>query len=530
MLNKQQQKVVDSKSKNLLVLAGAGTGKTHVMLSRVSRLVKDGVNPHNILVLTFTNAAAFEMEDRYKSQHKRRIPPTFNTFHAFCYKLIVDNEKIRKLIGYTDVPTIPDEGQLKNIDIKVRQQLGTKLSNDKLQGKKTLSMKEQFDYDLYWKKFKQLLKIDNFITFDIMCYDVCILFAEDNPIIEEYKSRFKYIFVDEFQDTDSKQWDFVHSFNDANICVVGDIFQGIYAFRGGDSSIIKSLATDKNWETIRLIENYRSTIQICNFANQINIDAYDAYRLDLESIKEGDDVVVLDSPQTSFPNPKLFSLISEITSDTSNEIAIIVRTNAEVYAIKHILDSLEVVYNTNNDTTVQDCINILKSVLDDDYMVGWLSTKLNVSKYTEWVKLCSWDEDYKKFEKFHELYYNQMYIHNIINKVSIIRKILRTEDLLTYQKCMEIIKELGLPNIVINTTAIDPIDIVNYLIGIAENSKESNIYCGTIHSVKGLEYDIVHVLGVDGDSFSIRSEEMRNLYYVACTRAKSKLYVYRGGN
>ena len=524
-LNKGQYAAVHSDASKLLILAGAGTGKTYTMLSRISRLVSEGVNPHDILVLTFTNAAAFEMEERYKMNHKGRVPPSFSTFHAFCYRLIVNDDEIRNLVGYTDVPSIPDEHILKEVDTSVRQQCGTKLSSVKISGKGTLTMKEQFEFDLYWKKFKQVLKQRNLITFDIMCYDVCKLFTDFNPVTDKYKDTYKHIFVDEFQDTDPKQWAFVSSFKDANVFIVGDVFQSIYGFRGADSSIIKGLSTNKDWETIRLVENYRSTKQICNYANRINIDAFDSYRLDLESIRDGEDVCILETPYTSYVNPWLREVIADITLNLFGTVAILARTNAEVNNVKRILDDMGVMYNTNNNE--EHVVGILKSVLDNEYMVGWLSTKLNSTRYVEWIKLCTWDEKYKTFDEFYTLYYNQMYIHEIINTVSTIRRILRDEKLLPYQRCVEILKELGLDNILVNTRATDPRDLVDHLIELCRKSSDSSIYVGTIHSVKGLEYDIVHLLGVDGESFQIRGEEMRNLYYVGVTRAKSKLYVYK---
>ena len=524
MLNKGQQLAVDSTSKRILCLAGAGTGKTHTMLSRISRLVSDGVNTHDILVLTFTNAAAFEMLERYKLQHPRKVTPTFSTFHAFCYKLIASDEGVRKSLGYTSTPSMPDEDQLKQIDISVKQQCGITLTKGKLEGKLSLSPKERFQFDLYWKKFKQMLRQQNLITFDIMCYDVCKLFVDKSELVQRYIAQYKYIFVDEFQDTDTRQWEFVCAFNDANIFVVGDVLQAIYQFRGADNSIIKKLADDESWETLRLVYNYRSTKQICKHANNINKGETTNYKLDLVSDVDGDLVRTLDCPNLERVSAEGLELIQNIKDNMEGTCAILCRANSQVHTVKDMLDQLNISYNSNVDNT--EVMNILKCVMSNEFMVSWLSTMLRSEKYIEWIKLSAVDETYSTFEGFYELYGNQFGIRSLIKKISFIRNILHDKGQLPYKQCVDILHCLGIRDLIVNTTATAPSEIVAYLIDLVSEVKDSDLYVGTVHSVKGLEYDEVHVLGVESISFRIDSEELRNIYYVGCTRAKSRLSVY----
>jgi DNA helicase-2/ATP-dependent DNA helicase PcrA len=531
-LNKEQELAVNSRDKRILCLAGAGTGKTYSMISRINRLVdEDKVSTSNILVLTFTNAAAAEMTARYQRDHKGKLSPNFCTFHSFCYQLIARDVNIRNAIGYTEVPTIPTEVQLKSLRVKIKQKLGIKLSDAKLEGDLTLTAKEKFEYDLFWKQFKKSMKQEGYITFDMMCYDVCKLFVDDADVVQSYKNIYKYIFVDEFQDTDKKQFDFISSFTHSDLFVIGDVKQAIYSFRGADSSIIKSLAKDDEWTTIRLVHNYRSTKQICDFANQIGVSDKDpAYNIDLESDVEGNQVHVCPGVETKLANHQLKDCIANAIIDRdefSGTLALLARTNAEVTTIKQILNNLNVTYTTNNKST--DAPDILKSALDDNYMVLWLSTKLNADKYTEYIRLCALDECYKQLDNFLELYRNNWTIYKCADKVYRIRQILDS-DQLPYQKCMQIISELRLHNEIINIVSNDSTDIIDYLIEIAEKdiNKDALIYTGTIHSVKGLEYDTVLLFGVDSDSFRLTTEENRNLYYVGATRAKSELYVFQG--
>lgn len=203
------------------------THNTHCMISRISRLVDEGVDVSNMLVLTFTNAAAREMKERYIKLHPGTTTPKFCTFHAFCYSLIARDSNIRLSTGYKSnvIPNIPSDEELRKIETMCKKQCGVKMSDEKLKGKQPLTKQEQFFYDIYWKHYNKLMRMNNYITFDIMCNDVCRLFNENSPYVDTYKRQYTYIFVDEFQDTDPLQWKFVSSFKDANKFVVGDAKQ-----------------------------------------------------------------------------------------------------------------------------------------------------------------------------------------------------------------------------------------------------------------------------------------------------------------
>lgn len=223
MLNEQQLAVVNSTANRILCLAGAGAGKTHTMIERIFKLVSDGVNPESILVLTFTNAAAAEMKCRYLNKCKSEKTPEFRTFHSFCYNLICTDEEVRHAIGYMDVPSIIQDVTYKKFQTQVKTELHIKLSDEIINGKKkSLSVSEQSSLDLFNKRLRKLLIQSSLITFDILCYDICKLFQTHHWAIFPYTLKYKYIFVDEFQDTDPKQWEFVSSFEDAKLFVTGD--------------------------------------------------------------------------------------------------------------------------------------------------------------------------------------------------------------------------------------------------------------------------------------------------------------------
>lgn len=531
-LNTEQKNAVYCNDRKILCLAGAGTGKTHSMISRIERLVSEGVSPVNILVLTFTEKAAFEMSERYIKNNKSAITPKFCTFHSFCYSLIIDDINIRNHLGYTAPPSVVDDEEYKQIMSKLKLKLGLKISDKKLFGDGALSLKEKYEYDLLKKALTNQLIKDNLITFDTMCYSICELFKSNNPLVEKYKSRFKYVFVDEFQDTDPKQYDFITSFTNANLFVVGDIQQAIYGFRGADSSIIKSLADSNEWTTIKLIHNYRSTKQICDFSNEIckinNTNINSNYVIDLEADRNGSEVFV--DAVESFDRVKYILREKLLQSGLVGSTAILVRTNSEVSLIKRTLDALKIHYSTNKNKD-EDIEKILKSSIDDEYALKYLSSQLNSSKYSEYMRLSLYDEAYTTLPEFLTLYCNE---YNVNIKYGIIRKVksaLNAPFTTPYQKCLNICRILNIPSSVkdLKLTGSDNENIINTILSVLNSDTSAyDIYVGTIHSSKGLEYNNVLLFGASGSKFKLTTEENRNIYYVGCTRAKDNLFIYRG--
>lgn len=525
-LNAQQQKAVDLNDDKILCLAGAGTGKTHSMIARISRIVSEGVDPSSILVLTFTNAAAFEMKERYRKIHTKQRPPEFRTFHSFCYSLLVSDKDIRKKLGYNRIPIIADEGMLKRIQTSARMQCGIKLTNKQLDGKSKLTPNQMYELELYNKAVRKLLKKDNLITFDILCYDICALFVEDDPVIFDYKQRYSYIFVDEFQDTDPRQYEFIRSFKSAKLFVVGDALQAIYSFRGADSSIIKRLAEDEQWTTVKLFDNYRSTKQICDFANENSIYADDAYRIAISSNRDGDEVEVIDIFGCDYGediDANTFPYILEALENSSGNSAILCRTNKEVSYMINYLDSQGIAYSTGKKNT--DAIHILKSSIDNAYMVDWLSTFLNADNYANYIRYMALEPDKDPAKLFVDKFGGTKAIGPRLSTIFNIRRIFKGNGL-KVQKCADVLKELGIKDIMIDTEATTVSEVVEYLIDAIQQDNSSNLYVGTIHSSKGLEYDNVYLVGVEDRCFKLTNEENNNLYYVGITRAKSHLMVF----
>lgn len=526
-LNKEQAAAVNSTASKILCLAGAGTGKTFCMISRISRIVEEGTPPANILVLTFTRAAAFEMKERYQRTHPHQQIPEFRTFHSFCYSVMISDSEVRSRLGYSQIPKIADAGAIKRISTSAKMQCGINLSDKQLNGKVALTPRQQQDYQIYQKCLTKLLKSENLITFDTLCYDVCELFVIDDPTIQKYKERYHYIFVDEFQDTDPRQYDFVSSFPDANIFVVGDALQSIYSFRGADSSIIKSLADDEEWETIKLFQNYRSTEEICEFANKNSTYASNAYRIEIHANNHGSTVSVLTAGDCDYNNivdAHTLSVLRGQLSAVSGTSAILCKTNKEVAYIRDWLSSNGIAYSAGKQDA--DILHILKSITDNSYMVDWLSTFLTADRYAEYIRSIAIDDSQSPAEIFVKKFGDAAPISSRLEKVFKIRNILRGPGL-PMQKCTDILALFNIKDILVSTAATNVAELIEYLTEIVTNVVAADLYVGTIHSSKGLEYDNVFLVGVDSTSFQLTSEESRNLYYVGITRAKYNLVVFK---
>lgn len=531
-LNEQQLEAVLCEHPRILCLAGAGVGKTFTMLQRISRLVDSGVNPSSILALTFTNAAAFEMRDRYKKSHPNKIIPEFRTFHSFCYHLITVNPNIRRALGYLTVPTIADDALRKKIIKEAGSITSIKSSLESLEKKSKRTTKEQYDYEMLKKTADKLMTKKNTITFDNLCYKICELFTHNSPLADPYKDKYKYIFVDEFQDTDDKQNDFVQSFKNSSIFVCGDALQSLYRFRGADSSIIKKLSENPEWNTIKLYTNYRSTKNICKFANINSTYANKSYRIALDPGRADEGVPVNEIENTNYvgfgsiDTDTLKYIVNDIRNHKGST-AIICRTNSEVSRIQSELEIHGIQYRSGKREI--DVENVLKSVGNNEHLLDWLASYLNSDKYAEYIRVASLTENYTIVD-FIRNFGNVIAIAERWNLVKCIRRICKESSRSIVDRCNDILEVLECEYLNLDesrcTTMKSSIDYIYDLFSNTEEDDVSDIYVGTIHSVKGLEFDNVYVVGVNGPNFKLDNEDNKNLYYVAITRAKNYLTVF----
>ena len=515
-LNQKQYEAVHSNSPKILCLAGAGVGKTYTLLHRINRLVDEGVDPSSILVLTFTNAAAQNMKDRFQGE----ISPEFKTFHAFCYSIVASNNAIKRKLGYSDIPRVITDEEYKLVLKQAQLDSGVKLTPKQLRGENLSKPQDKFNYDLFRKFLNRAMIKANVITFDKLCYDICEMFVEHDPAVQKYLDKYTHIMLDEFQDTDIKQWKFATSFSTANLFVVGDALQALYAFRGADSTIIKELASNPEWETIKLVENYRSTSEICNYANNMSHYADDTYRVEIQSDRHGS-MVVEDTIDT------LDAHLSEYLN-TSGVTAVLCRTNREVYTIRDRYS--QYFANYEKYLKMMNAVAVYKSCHSDEYAITYLSRYLNAEEYIEFLRQLSLNTN-MTIEQFKALFPNESVVIHA-------EEINNMKSLLQQATCpaMEFIYAASMYDLDYEDVAVIDIefstqdDVCHGLSILILKFIESttSLYIGTIHSAKGLEYDNVIVYNVDSNTFPLNCEDNWNLYYVGVTRAKNNLCVLKG--
>lgn len=276
-LNPEQYRAVTTVNGAILIIAGAGSGKTRVITFRIAHMLDMGIPQSQILALTFTNKAAKEMSDRVKELTQRKLQNlTVSTFHAFGVKVL--RAEIDKL-GYRENFSIYDETDRTALIKECGREL--KFSPDALDiykisqlfsNIKTGRKNWQTENDMYrqlYDCYQEGLKLYNAVDFDDLIVLPIKLFRENPDVLERYRDRFKYIMVDEFQDTSHQQYELMHLLADENIAVVGDDDQSIYSWRGADYQNIINFEKDFKVTEIRLEQNYRSTGTILDAANGV---------------------------------------------------------------------------------------------------------------------------------------------------------------------------------------------------------------------------------------------------------------------
>src|ERR671932_848855 len=291
-LNPQQREAVIETEGPLLILAGAGSGKTRVITYRIAYLISErGVAPHNILAVTFTNKAAQEMRERVTrliGGQKLRSAPLVSTFHSLCVRMLRrDIEKLEE--GYTRSFTIYDQDDSVRVVKACIKDLGyddQRLAARQTQGAISHAKNSGLDADSYaarveshderraavarvFRLYEERLVNNNALDFDDLLIKAVRLLRKREDVRAYYNERFRYILVDEYQDTNSLQFALIHFLTEKqqNICVVGDESQSIYRWRGADiSNILNFEEHYPNAKVVRLEQNYRSTQNILDIA------------------------------------------------------------------------------------------------------------------------------------------------------------------------------------------------------------------------------------------------------------------------
>ena len=359
-LNDKQKEAVLHKNGPLLVLAGAGSGKTRVLTTSIANLIKnEGVDPRNILAITFTNKAANEMKDRIASLLGMDVGHLWiGTFHSICARILRMN--IEK-IGYSSNFTIYDTNDQRTLIKEIINDLGYKdeISPRDAQNiisslkNKSISPNEFLKIDSFYRNHNEYYEIYrlyekrkyeyNSLDFDDLIEKVLDIFKKDQQVLEYYQKKFEYVFVDEYQDTNASQYELIKYFGGYhnNVIVVGDADQSIYSFRGADISNILNFEKDFNdARVIKLEQNYRSTSNILNTANSLIINNIERKDKNLWTANDtGDEVIYknnsVESEEGKFVVDEIKKLVN--LGYAYSDIAVLYRTNAQSRPFEEIL-------------------------------------------------------------------------------------------------------------------------------------------------------------------------------------------------
>lgn len=589
-LNKEQQKAVLVSSGPLLILAGAGSGKTRVLTTKVAYLIENlGVNPYNILAITFTNKAAKEMSERLLGMiGEVSKQAQVSTFHSFGLKILREN---CSNLGYNSNFIIMDSDDTLTIIKRILKQLNldSKIYNpsairNKISGCKNELMEPE-DYEKYaasdfekvvlkvYEIYQRTLKQNNSVDFDDLLVLPIKLFKKFPDVLDKYQERFKYILIDEYQDTNKAQYVLTKliSAKYRNICVVGDVDQSIYGFRGANYRNILNFEKDyKDAITIKLEQNYRSTNNILEAANSVIKNNKERKSKNLWSDKgKGEKITYF---RAFNERDEAFYVIREIKKLLAKgikyeDIAVLYRTNAQsrimeeellkenlpyrvvgsfyFYSRKEIKDLiayLRLIYNDKDDISLLRVINTPKRGIGNK-TISNLVNMANIENKSIYEVISSGKElEFKKvIEDLKEISKN-ITLTELVDKILDVSGIreeykneksleadIRLENLEEFKSITKSFEEqyglVSLEDFLLEISLVS--DINEY------KDDKNRISLMTVHSVKGLEFDYVFVIGLEEGIFphinslldNSEIEEERRLMYVAITRARKKLYL-----
>jgi len=594
-LNDKQLEAVKHTEGPLLILAGAGSGKTKVLVHRIAYLIEHmGVNPYNIMAITFTNKAAAEMRERVE-----RIIPNVGssiwvmTFHASCVRML---RRFIDRIGYDNNFSIYDTEDQKTLIKRIYKNLNLdpKIIKEKTAIRAISSYKDELTSpgealrqtnDFYdrqiiniYSEYQKALKQNNALDFDDIIVKCVELLERDEEVREYYQEKFKYIMVDEYQDTNNAQFRLIKLLADKykNLCVVGDDDQSIYKFRGANIfNILNFENVYKDAKLIKLEQNYRSKANILNVANAVIKNNKGRKDKSLWTANDsGEKIRVLEFENAAGEAEFIINEIKQKASDYS-EWAVLYRTNAQSRLleercvllnipyqlvggvnfyqrkeIKDVVAYLKILSNPNDDISLLRIINLPKRGIGAS-SIAKISAYASLNSLSLWEVLSDIDniEELSKLkakfsvfsesiEKLHEAKEKEESVADIIDfimdeinyKASFLEE--GTEEALARIENIEEFKNKAREYESTELEAfLEDIALIADIDRYDEDSKRVTLM--TLHAAKGLEFPYVYMSGMEeglfpssmslftGDESDV--EEERRLCYVGITRAKKEL-------
>lgn len=589
ILNDKQLEAVKLTDGPLLILAGPGSGKTRVITYKIAYLLEQNkAKPWEILAITFTNKAAKEMKDRLNNLIDGSIRDMqISTFHSFGLKIIKENYKFFKL---NNAFTILDEADSISVIKKIMKDmnLDEKMYNPKNIKYRISSAKNELltpdAYSIYmkgsideniakiYKKYQDKLLQNSSVDFDDLLMLPILLFKKDKEVLEHYQSKYKYVFIDEYQDTNEAQYLLSKMISEKykNICVVGDESQSIYSWRGANYKNILNFEKDyKNANVILLEQNYRSTKRIIEAANSVIKNNKE--KKDKNLWTENDIGSKIKYLRCYDEKDEIYNIINEVKqykTDGINykEMVVLYRTNAQSQSIergfiengipykvvgsyayfnrkeiKDLVSYLRLINNTSDDVSLLRSINAPKRGIGDKTI-----ERLEIEADKNNTSIFNIIESGKELEfknlildiinKMKDISFLEL-VDLVLNK-SGLKNEYEKEDTIEAESKLENLEEFK--SIAKNFEDYNPeatleefLMEISLISDVKETKNDDVVTLMTMHAVKGLEFDVVFVTGLEEGLFPHSNsmedekelEEERRLFYVAITRARKVLYL-----
>ncbi len=564
-LNAEQKEAVKQTSGPVIILAGAGSGKTRVLVQRVLYLVlKEDVKPDNIMMVTFTNKAAGEMLDRITktfANHNITEQPLVGTFHSICSKILRrDGRNIGIGIGFQifdtqdQLETVKEAFSLLDIsikDIKPRSVLAT-ISQAKNQ-MITPEMYESFAHGYFqeivakaYPVYESLLRDHDALDFDDLLSKTIELFRKNPEILERYQNKFQYVLVDEYQDTNEAQYQLTKLLGakTRNICIVGDFSQSIYSFRGADFRNLEKFKKDfPDAKTFPLSQNYRSTQKILDAAYSVisNNTLHPVLSLWTKN-EEGDEIIIFSAEsehnEAEFIIQQIYTAMSKNPDTKFSDFAVLYRTNAQSRAIEETFLHNAIPYVLVGGTRFYD----RKEVKDVLSYIAFIANPKNKIAQKRILKIGK-----RRMDKFLE-YVEELKNNDQLDKketIEILDEVLNKTLYLELYDDKDPEDKARIENIrELRSVAIEFPVLNQFLENVALVEQEympdklshknpDAVTLMTMHAAKGLEFRNVFIVGMEEGLFPHSQsmldtgelEEERRLCYVGITRAREKLYL-----
>ncbi len=592
-LNDKQKEAVLYTEGPLLLVAGAGAGKTKTLTHRIIHIIHQGINPENILAVTFTNKAAKEMRDRVYSMlgdkiHGQDGGPFISTFHSLGVFIIKENAH---LLGLTKYFSIVDEGDALSIIKDVMKDRGIDPKQHEPRKIKSIISKAKGDFitvDSYeknvasafqsivatvWKGYESALKKEKSLDFDDLLLETVMILKKYPEIKSKYQEKWKYLHVDEYQDTNEVQYEMTKLLvgKEQNICVVGDTDQNIYSWRG--ANIKNMLHFEKDYPETKIImleQNYRSTKNIIEAANAVI--KKNNFRIEKNLFTEnrtGDKIVVHEAYDEVHEAEFVADKIDELLKDVSpEEIAILYRANFQSRVLEEALLGRKIPYQVLGvkffeRKEIKDILSYIKASLNKESLsdikriinipargIGKVTIlKLFAGEFANLpsamqAKINSFYGLLEKIKEYSETHMPSEVIKFVIKESGLedMLSLGSTDDQERLENMKELVTLATKYDIMPGTSGLEKLledaSLASDQDTLIENrgtkSSKGGVKLMTVHASKGLEFEYVFITGLEQDLFPHErtnnnkkedGEEERRLFYVALTRARKKLFL-----